>query len=117
MCFAQQQHADSKERENAITKEHKTVFIMQIGDKLRSGEPHDSRSPDYDDWQLNGDFPYRGLHLADMCFAQQQHADSGLADAAADGAGQLAFQQHPVVRFAARLRLSLPRSWRTFIRT
>ena len=30
-------------------------FIMQIGDKLRSGEPHDSRSPDYDDWQLNGD--------------------------------------------------------------
>ena len=28
---------------------------MQIGDKLRSGEPHDSRSPDYDDWQLNGD--------------------------------------------------------------
>lgn len=44
-----------KERENAITKEYKTVFIMQIGDKLRSGEPHDSRSPDYDDWQLNGD--------------------------------------------------------------
>ena len=44
-----------KERENAIVKEHKTVFIMQIGDKLRSGEPHDSRSPDYDDWQLNGD--------------------------------------------------------------
>ena len=44
-----------KERENAITKEYKTVFIMQIGDKLRSGEPHDGRSPDYDDWQLNGD--------------------------------------------------------------
>ena len=44
-----------KERENAIVKEHKTVFIMQIGDKLRSGEPQDSRSPDYDDWQLNGD--------------------------------------------------------------
>ena len=44
-----------KERENAIVKEHKNVFIMQIGDKLRSGEPHDSRSPDYDDWQLNGD--------------------------------------------------------------
>lgn len=44
-----------KEREDAITKEYKTVFIMQIGDKLRSGEPHDGRSPDYDDWQLNGD--------------------------------------------------------------
>ena len=45
----------SKERENAFTKEHKTVFIMQIGDKLRSGKPHDSRAPDYDDWSLNGD--------------------------------------------------------------
>ena len=45
----------SKERENAIVKEHKTVFIMQIGDKLKSGAPHDSRAPDYDDWSLNGD--------------------------------------------------------------
>ncbi len=45
----------AKERENAYTKEHKTVFIMQIGDKLRSGKPHDGRAPDYDDWALNGD--------------------------------------------------------------
>ena len=45
----------SKEREHAITRKYKTVFIMQIGDKLRSGEPHDGRAPDYDDWQLNGD--------------------------------------------------------------
>lgn len=44
-----------KERENAITKEHGTVFIMQIGDKLRSGSRHDGRAPDYDDWTLNGD--------------------------------------------------------------
>ncbi len=44
-----------KERENAFVKEHKTVFIMQIGDKLRSGNPHDNRAPDYDDWKLNGD--------------------------------------------------------------
>ena len=44
-----------KERENAFTKEHKTVFIMQIGDKLKSGKPHDTRAPDYDDWALNGD--------------------------------------------------------------
>ena len=28
---------------------------MQIGDKLRSGEPHDGRAPDYDDWALNAD--------------------------------------------------------------
>lgn len=44
-----------KERENAYLREHKTAFIMQIGDKLRSGKPHDGRAPDYDDWQLNGD--------------------------------------------------------------
>ena len=45
----------SKERENAITKEHKAVFILGIGDELKSGEKHDGRSPDYDDWKLNGD--------------------------------------------------------------
>lgn len=44
-----------QEREDAITKEYKTVFLMQIGDKLKSGEPHDGRAPDYDDWTLNGD--------------------------------------------------------------
>jgi len=44
-----------KERENAICKEHKTVFLMQIGGKLKSGKPHDGRAPDYDDWDLNGD--------------------------------------------------------------
>ncbi len=44
-----------KERENAIAKEYGTVFLMQIGDKLKSGKPHDGRAPDYDDWSLNGD--------------------------------------------------------------
>ena len=44
-----------KERENAIVKEHKTVFIGQIGGKLKSGQRHDGRAPDYDDWGLNGD--------------------------------------------------------------
>ncbi len=44
-----------KERERLVTKEHKTVFIMQIGAKLKSGERHDGRAPDYDDWGLNGD--------------------------------------------------------------
>lgn len=43
------------EREKVFTKEHKTVFIMQIGDKLKSGIPHGNRAPDYDDWSLNGD--------------------------------------------------------------
>ncbi len=45
----------AKERENAYTKAHGTAFIMQIGDTLQSGKPHDSRAPDYDDWSLNGD--------------------------------------------------------------
>lgn len=45
----------AKERENAIVKEHKTVFLMQIGKTLKSGEKHDGRAPDYDDWELNGD--------------------------------------------------------------
>ena len=44
-----------KEREDLITKEYGCVFLMKIGDKLASGEPHDGRAPDYDDWQLNGD--------------------------------------------------------------
>lgn len=44
-----------KERENLIAKEHGCVFVMQIGCKLKSGEKHDGRAPDYDDWQLNGD--------------------------------------------------------------
>ena len=44
-----------KEREDAICKDHKAVFIMKIGDTLNSGEKHDGRSPDYDDWSLNGD--------------------------------------------------------------
>ena len=44
-----------KERENAYAREKKTIFIMQIGDLLKSGERHDGRAPDYDDWALNGD--------------------------------------------------------------
>ena len=44
-----------KERENIITRAHGTVCIMQIGGKLKSGEKHDGRAPDYDDWTLNSD--------------------------------------------------------------
>ncbi len=44
-----------EEREFLYAKEHKTIFIMQIGDKLRSGKTHGNRAPDYDDWTLNGD--------------------------------------------------------------
>ena len=44
-----------EEREYLYAKEHKTIFVMQIGDKLRSGKSHGNRAPDYDDWSLNGD--------------------------------------------------------------
>ena len=44
-----------KERENLLLKEYKTAVIMQIGKTLASGEKHDGRAPDYDDWELNGD--------------------------------------------------------------
>ncbi len=44
-----------KEREYLAAKEHGAIFLMKIGDKLASGEPHDGRAPDYDDWSLNGD--------------------------------------------------------------
>jgi aspartate--ammonia ligase len=47
-----------KERENEYVKEHKTVFVMQIGDILKSGVKHDGRAPDYDDWTLNGDIVF-----------------------------------------------------------
>ncbi len=44
-----------KEREHVIAKDKGAVFIMQIGGALTSGERHDGRAPDYDDWNLNGD--------------------------------------------------------------
>ena len=48
-------HLTPKEREYEFTKLHGSACIMQIGDKLNSGMPHDGRAPDYDDWALNGD--------------------------------------------------------------
>ena len=63
----------AKDRENAITREHRCVFIKQIGKPLqRSGKPHDGRAPDYDDWDLNGDLLFwlpslnRALEISSM---------------------------------------------------
>ena len=44
-----------KDRERAFAKEKKAIFVSQIGKVLASGEKHDGRAPDYDDWELNGD--------------------------------------------------------------
>ena len=46
---------NSKEREKLAAQEYGAIFIKRIGGKLRSGQPHDGRAPDYDDWELNGD--------------------------------------------------------------
>ncbi len=47
-----------KQREHAYARQHHTICILQIGDKLRSGEKHDGRAPDYDDWTLNADIVF-----------------------------------------------------------
>ena len=44
-----------KEREDIIAREKRAVFIKKIGGQLKSGQKHDGRAPDYDDWELNGD--------------------------------------------------------------
>lgn len=62
VCFVSAQQLEDrypgltpKERENAFVRENPTTFLMGIGAPLSSGQPHDGRAPDYDDWTLNGD--------------------------------------------------------------
>jgi len=50
------------ERENEIVKEYGAVFVMGIGDKLSSGQAHDGRSPDYDDWSSENSDGFKGLN-------------------------------------------------------
>ena len=47
-----------KQRENEFLREHRTAGILQIGKVLRSGQKHDGRAPDYDDWEMNGDIMF-----------------------------------------------------------
>ena len=51
-----------KERENAICKEHKAVFIMGIGGKLGDGQKHDGRAADYDDWSTTAENGLPGMN-------------------------------------------------------
>ncbi len=90
----------SKERENAYAKEHKTVFIMQIGDKLKSGQPHDNRAPDYDDWSLNGDILFWNdllgcaFEISSMGIrVDEKSLDSQLKKAGADERRKLPFHK------------------------
>lgn len=89
-----------KERENLITKEHKTVFIMQIGGKLASGEKHDGRAPDYDDWSLNGDLLLwndvlgSALEVSSMGIrVDAQSLDKQLAESGAEDRKQYEYHQ------------------------
>ena len=89
-----------KERENLITKEYGCVFLMKIGDKLASGEPHDGRAPDYDDWELNGDilvyYPVLdiALELSSMGIRVDEDAlDRQLTIAGCDDRRELPFQK------------------------
>ena len=89
-----------KEREGVITKKHRTVFIQQIGGKLRSGQPHDGRAPDYDDWSLNGDLLFWheplqcALEISSMGIrVNPESLDRQLAEAGCDNRRELPFHK------------------------
>ena len=89
-----------KERENAYLKEHKTAFIMKIGDKLTNGEPHDNRAPDYDDWELNGDIMFwndllgRAFEISSMGIrVDEKSLDRQLSAAGCDDRRNLPFHK------------------------
>ena len=90
----------AKERENAITREYRTVFIQGIGGPLSDGEKHDGRAPDYDDWSLNGDILFYddvldcALELSSMGIrVDPQTLDSQLTKAGCDNRRELPFHK------------------------
>lgn len=89
-----------KEREYYIAKAKGAVCIMQIGDTLESGERHDGRAPDYDDWMLNADiivyYPVLdiALELSSMGIRVDKEAlTQQLEKAGCPERSKLAFQQ------------------------
>ena len=89
-----------KERENRIVKEKGAVFVSQIGKLLASGEKHDGRAPDYDDWELNGDiivyYPIldMALELSSMGIRVDEEAlRSQLKTAGCEERAELPFQK------------------------
>lgn len=88
------------DRETAFVKDKKTVFVMQIGAPLKSGEVHSKRAPDYDDWTLNGDLLFyneildSALELSSMGIRVDSAAlDSQLKAANCDYRRELPFHQ------------------------
>lgn len=91
-----------KEREKAVTKEHKTVFLMKIGGKLKNGKPHDGRAPDYDDWSLNGDILFYSDVLEDSFEISSMgiRVDSASLEAQLSESGKterLAYEYHKLI--------------------
>lgn len=89
-----------KEREDIIAKEKGAVFIMKIGGALKSGKKHDGRSPDYDDWNLNGDIIFyypvleRAFEVSSMGIRVDEEAlDRQLAIAGCDDRRELPFHK------------------------
>ncbi len=89
-----------KERESLSVKEHGAIFLMQIGDLLKSGEKHDGRAPDYDDWSLNGDiivdYPLLGgaFEISSMGIRVDEEAlKSQLKKAGCEERAELEFQK------------------------
>ena len=89
-----------KEREDVFLAEYKTAFVMQIGDKLKSGQKHDGRAPDYDDWALNGDILFynevlgRAFEVSSMGIrVDEKSMDEQLKKAGADDRRALAFHK------------------------
>lgn len=51
-----------KERENRACRDFGAIFVIGIGAALKSGQPHDGRAPDYDDWSSATGNGYHGLN-------------------------------------------------------
>ena len=89
-----------KQREDRFARQHRSVGILQIGGKLKSGGKHDGRAPDYDDWRLNGDILFWdellqcGIELSSMGVrVSPESLDSQLTLAGCDDRRQLPFHR------------------------
>ncbi len=92
--------ATPKEREDYAAKEYGAVFISKIGGALKSGEKHDGRAPDYDDWELNGDIIFwndllqRAFELSSMGIrVDEDSLAKQLEIAGCTGRGELPFHK------------------------
>ena len=89
-----------RQREDEVCREYGTVFIQKIGGKLASGQRHDGRAPDYDDWSLNGDLFFwnetlqRGFEVSSMGIrVDEKSLASQLAELGAEDRMQYKFHQ------------------------